>query len=1328
MCSNDDRNVFGKSEFIGKVDKTSKYYYQPRQSASSSTSNSNRKNSEQTYYAKLINVNQSQQQKNQGSGGSISRNSLQRRNCVRGTAYPTRRLTDNYLNAKLAEYLNEADYEALMNFDSVLETVTIPKVGSPSSTSANKNVKIANEQLNYSNEDEDIQKYFELEKFHSSLKKNIKKSTSPPELTKPDKSYQFNLANNKRLDTNSVGSFSSSSASSISSQSSAANSSTSSSSSSPLLSSNFLSENNSAIYSTNYKVRNRIDEINNITNQSASPIPTPPSSQPPSLTKNADLKLIKSQSAIITKTTMSAWLHPTTENNQISCSSNPTSTPEANYDDYNSCVYSELTDSISASDQLDKPNVMTLKKTTTSTSKLKQYDSSLLTPLKAKNVAYSTRTPTSPIRSNSTTNIKSASTSYLLSKITSIASQQKSANSSPPLEPIQNQQNTLSSLANKTSKFFHSRKSLNQIQHYDEISSTSSNSISATSPVEMISLDKVKLASSSSASSNASVTSSRRGFIKKRSQSTHSAVNKEFWMYNKNLDFWILLTKTLQDEQKTDFISSTLRKTKRKSNNKINDYMNTMLDQASSQDCLKLRLTGIELKYLTQVELKYLKQICFNKLKLELENQVETVKTPNRKQSLGSTSSSDHPHLSAIPKDESLKCTKTKNIALRSKSVDFKFFDELKENYFSRKSIHPLQVFGQTLYKCILNDLQRLPAKKSVNHGSVNANTITKRWRSSNQNVLIASKLDLNILANKRPPTAQKQEDPVNKRNSVLFEALDLKNVKNLNKNNQPILTPVLSGHKPRLSSSRNRLIRIDSPTPSVNNQSIEASDAQGLNQNLSIRSEGLVPNIVKSCCKHISEYGLDLVGIFRIDSSKKRIKEIKEMYDTGKDVVMNEQFNPNDSACVLKEYLRSLPEPLLTRDLYSSFLAASKIKDADKKLQVIRLLICLLPVPNRDTLQMLLNLLDKVRANSCIQLSSDSNSNKTEYTGNKMDSFNLAMVFGPNLLKKSVGNGQISARGLSSGKLNDYSSDKYNLIDDIDSVISVTKYLIENQNDLFQIESSIHNELIETINNINPVEVNSILTRKQISSFGVSVLKNETTEYLNITPTPSEPQSLASSPHSIQFSTNTSCSSVSSSNQLLSHNLTPEQTESATNTKFLNYLNADFIDNNTKQFTRQKVSRTKLHKIVDNFNYLNCVDNMPSRQQPIHFASSPTHSPINNKGVKKPSVRQLKKHSVESSMNHDKSSLLLMIQNDQNSRPKVTNENKKSVSTKSMSNLTQISKNQTAGNETNTARRQSSSNLKNQYNMGGNSNSNTIHKFYDKTKYNIIGEQETLV
>ena len=88
-------------------------------------------------------------------------------------------------------------------------------------------------------------------------------------------------------------------------------------------------------------------------------------------------------------------------------------------------------------------------------------------------------------------------------------------------------------------------------------------------------------------------------------------------------------------------------------------------------------------------------------------------------------------------------------------------------------------------------------------------------------------------------------------------------------------------------------------------------------------------------------------------------------MFDAGKQVSLDDSFNPNDVACILKEYLRSLPEPLLTRELYSAFLSACKVKDPAQKLETVRHLVCLLPVPNRDTLQVLLKLLDKVRAHS---------------------------------------------------------------------------------------------------------------------------------------------------------------------------------------------------------------------------------------------------------------------------------------------------------------------------------------------------------------------------
>ena len=782
------------------------------------TSSSKQQSNEQVYYAKLVNVNQ-QERPQRGHRGN---NSLQRRQCIRNASqlvYNPSRLSSNYLNDKLAEYLNEADYEALMNFDSVLDKAVVPTVDSSSTSSSASSVKT--ECLNYSNEEEEYQKYYELEKFHSSLKKSSQSVSKMETTNKPSSNFGHCLINGKRIDSTSVGSFSTSSACSLSSQSSVANSSSSSAAASPLLSSNFLAEANT-IYSTNFKVR-----------VSSKPTPAVPSTQPPSLIQNST----------------PTWLHRS-------------QTAEGgDYEEF-PCVYGNLADAVTQR-PVNKREVLVLKKSNAaSTSRLlsvKQqvppqppsrvfYDSTLLTPLKV-NGSQLKEPPlvADSYRSNSSTHhsSKSASTSYLLSKISSIASLTKSGQS-PPLVSSNTASNPLATLANRTNKFFN-RKSLSGQQQDGPnlMVSCSSSSISspttASSTSSPLAATSIEIGTSSSSSSSYSVASASRRPFKKRSQSSHLNC-KQVWRFDADADVWSLVDPKPLDTT-SSLLTSTLRLGKRKSS--VNQ--NRFGDEATTSECMRLRLTQVEVKYLTQIELKYLKQICFNKFKavlevLHAELMASDGTTKRRKQSFGGASggsggstSGGSIQLNAIPKDESLKTSKTKNIAIRSKSVDFKFFDELRENYLFKKGPQPNQlVFGQSLYKCILNDLQQGVGRPA-------------KWRQQS-NVLIASKFDLTGQAAKTTV-----EDLVGKRNSVLFEALDLK------------------------AGGQQRVSRLGANTRQVSPSPQKQPDVNS-NQNLSIRCEGLVPNIVKSCCRHIAEHGLHLVGIFRIDSSKKRIKEVPHL------------------------------------------------------------------------------------------------------------------------------------------------------------------------------------------------------------------------------------------------------------------------------------------------------------------------------------------------------------------------------------------------------------------------------------------------------------------
>ena len=201
----------------------------------------------------------------------------------------------------------------------------------------------------------------------------------------------------------------------------------------------------------------------------------------------------------------------------------------------------------------------------------------------------------------------------------------------------------------------------------------------------------------------------------------------------------------------------------------MSSSLTTTFDHANT----RLRLNEIFLKNLTLIELKYLKQICFNKLQMIFESSSYLVSATSASalasRNLDQTLTASYVRLSSIPKDESMKTVKTKNIAHhRSKSVDFKFFDELKENYFFKKKDSKdlsEQVFGQSLYKCILNDIKQSSLlKKQQQHETSNTNASVKsknpstsfahnslnlRWKTRNRtNLVIASKFDLNLLNN----------------------------------------------------------------------------------------------------------------------------------------------------------------------------------------------------------------------------------------------------------------------------------------------------------------------------------------------------------------------------------------------------------------------------------------------------------------------------------------------------------------------------------------------------------------------------------------------------
>ncbi|KAK7802030.1 hypothetical protein U0070_014015 [Myodes glareolus] len=230
------------------------------------------------------------------------------------------------------------------------------------------------------------------------------------------------------------------------------------------------------------------------------------------------------------------------------------------------------------------------------------------------------------------------------------------------------------------------------------------------------------------------------------------------------------------------------------------------------------------------------------------------------------------------------------------------------------------------------------------------------------------------------------------------------------------------------------------------------------------------VPRLVDSCCQHLEKHGLQTVGIFRVGSSKKRVRQLREEFDRGIDVCLEEEHSVHDVAALLKEFLRDMPDPLLTRELYTAFIN-TLLLEPEEQLGTLQLLIYLLPPCNCDTLHRLLQFLSIVASHA-----EDVSKDGQEVTGNKMTSLNLATIFGPNLLHKQK----------SSDK--EYSVQSSARAEESTAIIAVVQKMIENYETLFMVPPDLQNEVLISLLETDPDVVDYLLRRKASQSSIVTV------------------------------------------------------------------------------------------------------------------------------------------------------------------------------------------------------------------------------------------------
>ncbi|XP_024073361.1 rho GTPase-activating protein 44 isoform X1 [Terrapene carolina triunguis] len=140
----------------------------------------------------------------------------------------------------------------------------------------------------------------------------------------------------------------------------------------------------------------------------------------------------------------------------------------------------------------------------------------------------------------------------------------------------------------------------------------------------------------------------------------------------------------------------------------------------------------------------------------------------------------------------------------------------------------------------------------------------------------------------------------------------------------------------------------------------------------------------IEACVTMLLECGMQEEGLFRVAPSASKLKKLKAALDCCVVDVQEYSADPHAIAGALKSYLRELPEPLMTFELYDEWIQASNIQDQDKRLQALWNACEKLPKANYNNIRYLIKFLAKL----------------TEYQdANKMTPSNVAIVLGPNLL-----------------------------------------------------------------------------------------------------------------------------------------------------------------------------------------------------------------------------------------------------------------------------------------------------------------------------------------
>ncbi|XP_007951998.1 rho GTPase-activating protein 10 [Orycteropus afer afer] len=147
---------------------------------------------------------------------------------------------------------------------------------------------------------------------------------------------------------------------------------------------------------------------------------------------------------------------------------------------------------------------------------------------------------------------------------------------------------------------------------------------------------------------------------------------------------------------------------------------------------------------------------------------------------------------------------------------------------------------------------------------------------------------------------------------------------------------------------------------------------------------------ILRKCINAVEARGINDQGLYRVVGVSSKVQRLLSMLMDVKtcnevDLENSIDWEVKTITSALKQYLRSLPEPLMTYELHGDFIVPAKSGSPESRVNAVHFLVHKLPEKNKEMLDILVKHLTNVSSHS---------------KQNLMTVANLGVVFGPTLMR----------------------------------------------------------------------------------------------------------------------------------------------------------------------------------------------------------------------------------------------------------------------------------------------------------------------------------------